>query len=294
MRLLFIVILCAMTGACMAQAEQTTIKKRLEFASVSNENLLMVQNINGNVTIVGHDKSTVEISVERTISASSAAAKKKGHEEVQLGVIEKDQVMVLFMDNPCTNSSIYQLSSEQLRAGKFNQWINNCDWQTSYDYRMDWTIKVPKNTQIVGSTINEGYLKIQNVDNYVDANNINGDITLKDLSGTTKVNAINGDVLIHYRKNPQSSCKYYSLNGDIKVQYEKGIAAKVYFESFSGDLYTEIDDVSTMPTEVRQEKSNKGKGIKYKLSGNPGVQVRDGDLELYFETFNGDVYLSEQ
>jgi hypothetical protein len=96
---------------------------------------------------------------------------------------------------------------------------------------------------------------------------------------------------VDYSKNPNGECRYYSLNGDVNVLFVKGLAANVGFESFNGDLYTNVNDLQSLPSVM--EKANKGNGVAYKL-GASRFKIGSGGPFLDFETFNGNAYIKEK
>ena len=274
-----------------AQEHTETIKKELRFSQTSDDNLLIINNVNGHINVEGYNGSTILVEVEKTIKGKSRRHLEQGKEEVTLGVHEEDNDILLYVKTPCS-----QVKSTQNKDGKWcwQTWKNNCNWGSGIHFHMDITVKVPFNTNIDISTVNDGDLEVKNVSGEVSANNINGHITLKQISGKTYVHAINGNVNIEYTKNPAKDSRYYSLNGDINAFFKRGLSAEVAFESFNGDFYTNIDDdeIKALPTKAIKEKK-KGKGIKYKIGGKSKMQVRNGDVYLDFETFNGNVYLKE-
>jgi len=123
------------------------------------------------------------------------------------------------------------------------------------------------------------------------AENVNGSIRLKEISGATNASTINGSVDLDYFGNPPGDSKYYSLNGDINANFRKGLAAQLTFKSFNGEFYSSIDDIT--PMAVMVEKYDDGEGIHFKVNGNR-YKVRQGGPLLDFETFNGNVYLKEK
>jgi len=123
------------------------------------------------------------------------------------------------------------------------------------------------------------------------ASNINGSVKLKNLVREADASTINGDVDIEYARNPVKDCRFYSLNGDINAYFQKGLAANFSFESFNGDFYTDIEPLESLPVQVEETKN--GEGVKYKVNGNR-YKIRAGGPLLDFETFNGNVYVTEK
>jgi hypothetical protein len=64
------------------------------------------------------------------------------------------------------------------------------------------------------------------------------------------------------------------------------------FKSFNGDLYTNLDNLTSLPTEL--EKIESKKGIKLKVGGKSVYKIGQGGALLAFETFNGDAIIKEK
>lgn len=273
------------------QEYKENIKKELHFSSQSADNLFILKNINGNIDVEGYDGQTIILELVKTIKAESEAEKKKGMEEIQFGLIEKGDVIVVYMKNPCSNIDANQ-SSDELRKGMNMDWKKNCKWETDYDFNLDYKVKVPKNIMVDISTINNGEVSLRNVSGALKAHNINGGITLDNIAGDVEANTINGDLNLTYIKNPTGKSTYHSLNGDINAFFQRGLSADMFFESFNGDFYTSLDNLQALPVEL-QKRVKKDKGVAYKVGGKSGVRVGQGTAHLDFQTFNGNVYVKE-
>jgi DUF4097 and DUF4098 domain-containing protein YvlB len=181
------------------------------------------------------------------------------------------------------------------RSGWGYNWnCNDDNCRSEYDYKMDFTVKVPASVHIMVSTINNGDLIVENVKGTVNANNVNGSVKLTNLVREADARSVNGDVDIEYASNPVKDCSFYTLNGDINAIFQKGLAASLSFESFNGSFYTNIDNLEPLPVKVEQTTKGKGSGINYKVNGNRYQVGKGGGAYLDFETFNGNVYLKEK
>ena len=186
-------------------------------------------------------------------------------QELNLGIIEKANQIVLYPDAPYAD-----FDGENLR---FN-WCNNHD-EPSYGHILNFKIKVPNKIHVNVSTVNDGEVTVKNTrGDIVSAENINGGITLTDITGTTKVHCINGDVNISYAANPKNASTYYSLNGDITIAYQKALSASISFKSMNGELYTDFDvNKQFMKTDKTIGQGNKP---KYRFEAKPVVQIGSG------------------
>jgi len=292
-RILIGLIIMPLLG--IAQVHTEKITKELTFEKVSADNTLMIANINGDVSVVSYPGTSVIVEVTKTIKAKTNERLEKGKKEIQLGLLNEVDTLILFVEGTCSTFSKQQRKNWG-NGGWMRNW--NYDWndcgkncREEFDYTMDFVVKVPASLNVLVSTVNDGDLVVENVNGAVSASNVNGSIKLTNLMREADASTINGDVDIVYAKNPARDCRFYSLNGDINAWFQKGLAANMSFESFNGDFFTNIDKLESLPVQVEKEKS--GDGIKYKVSGNR-YKIGSGGAFLDFETFNGDVYLKEK
>ena len=287
----------AFASAAWAQTFTETIKKELAFEKKADSNLLMVFNLNGDVTIEGYDGDKIIVEVEKRIKGKTEARLEKGKSQVQLGVIDRADTLILYVQGICHDFGKNvndRRNGDRKRSGGWNYNWNNCNGRNcdpEFDYTMDFKIKVPSSINAYASAVNDGEVVVTNVKGRVSATNINGGIKLMEIAGATYASSINGDVDLEYSGKPPSDSKYYALNGDINATFRKGLAAQLTFKSFNGEFYSTLNDITPMAVSV--EKYEKGEGIHYKVNGNR-YKVRQGGPLLDFETFNGDVILKEK
>jgi DUF4097 and DUF4098 domain-containing protein YvlB len=293
-RNLWLVLVLGMYAQLGAQTHTEKINKEFEFEKRGSHNALMIANINGNIKVEAYAGDKIQLEITKRIQGKTNERLEKGKTEIQLGMIDLADTIILYVSSPCNH---FEKSSA--RAGRspgstkwrysWEQHGRSC--HESYDYAMDFVVKVPSSLNVLLSTINEGDIVVENVKGVVTAHNINGSIRLHNLMREAEASTINGDVDVEYAQNPQSDCRFYSLNGDINALFQKGLTASMSFESFNGSLYTNIDKLEHLPTQV--EKKNNDKGVKYKVNNNR-YRIGAGGAFLDFETFNGNVYVKEK
>lgn len=288
MKNLFFVIILLCSCSTFAQEHTEVIKKELQFSQVNSNNLLTVNNINGNISVEGYSGKKILLEVKKTISGKTQAKLERGKKEIEIGIHEEDNGMIIYTKTPCSNVR-YEKSDDD--TWYWQTGTNNCNWGSGIHFNFDIKIKIPYDLNIDVSTINDGDIVVKNISGEVKANNINGSIALEKITGKTHVHTINGDVDIEYSKNPEKDSKYYSLNGDINAYFQKGLSAQLTFESFNGDFFTDFGNIEMMPTLV--QKKTKGNGVKYKVGGKSNMKIGNGKVLLDFETFNGNVYLKK-
>jgi len=278
----------------VAQQFNETIRKELAFEKKSDKNALMIANINGSIKVEGYEGDKIVVEVNKEINAKTNERLEKGKTEIQLGVIDLADTLILYVKGTCSDFGRgNQRYHRNERAGKgwnynWSNWGKDC--KEEYRYLMNFRVKVPYGINLAVSTINDGDIDVDKVSGGLYADNINGSIKLTQISGATNVSSINGDIDLEYERNPSLPCRYYALNGDINIHVKKGLGASVSFESFNGNFYTNVDAIESLP--VALEKRPKKDGVEFKINGNR-YKVGAGGVNLDIETFNGNAYLKE-
>src|SRR5690349_104145 len=215
-----LVLLILVSGKLMAQTHTEKISKELGFEIKGPDNAVIIANINGHIKVEGYDGDKIIVEVSKTIQGKTPARLEKGKQEIQLGVIDRADTIVLYMQSPCNKFGNYREKNNDWGTRGWHYTWTNCDnCQTDYDYTMDFTVKVPSSVHLSVSTVNEGDISVANVKGSVIANNVNGSIKLQNLVREAEATTVNGDVDIEYSKNPQKDCRFYSLNGDINAWF---------------------------------------------------------------------------
>lgn len=268
-----------------AEEYKEKIKKELQFKEPGEKNLLMVKNMNGPIYIEGYSGNSVLVEVEKIIRADLNKDLEEGKNDIQLGIIETGDSIILYVDSP--------YSILKRKHGKISY---HWDWDDSdydYDFRLNFTIKVPYGTTLKVSTINNGDVSINDPRARVYAGNVNGSIYLKDISGVTKANTVNGKIEANYTRNPEGDCSYSTVNGDITLIFLPDLSADVTYKTLNGDFYTNFDNIEYLANKVETVKKETEKGTSYKIEKNPAFRIGDGNIQLKFKTINGDMIIKK-
>ncbi len=269
------------TACTKAQQKEFSekISKEIPFGNTS-ANTLVIKNVFGSINVQGYDGDKVKVEVKRTIKAKTQEDLELGKKELQLKVTTDSDRVILRPDAPYIDFD---------KQGLRYQWCDREEW--SYDHSLDFVVKVPRKIKLHVSTINDGEVLVRDMSGpSLKVSNINGGITLDNVSGTTDLNCINGDVSITYVRNPSKASTYYSLNGDISVKYQQGLSANVSFKTMNGEFFTDFDIARQFTETKRSTESGKA---KFRYEATPKLQIGNGDVTLDFETLNGNVYLKK-
>jgi hypothetical protein len=288
MKNLIIAALVTLSLTGLAQTKEETIKKEYTFEKESGANVFQLSNINGNIKVEVHNQDNYILEARKRITAKTNERLELGMKEIGIGMKDRYDTLIVYMSSPCHYF-------DEHKEGRNNRYgYSSSDCESKYDYKIDMTLKVPANANLVLSTVNNGDIEVRGVAGNLRVNNVNGAILLDNVSGRIVAHTINGDVDVNYSKNPSADSRYYTLNGDINANFRSGLAAKIAFKSFNGEMFTNLPSLTTLPGEIKQEKVVKGDGIKFKIEDRTLLQARNGMVLLDFETFNGDAIIKEK
>lgn len=287
-------LLVSLSVTLTAQTHTEKIVKEFTFEKKNAGNALMIANINGSIKVQSYEGDKILVEIEKSVHGKTAERLEKGKAEVQLGIVDLADTIILYVSTACNH---FEKSNAQKRHSHLGTrwgytWVEHGrSCHETYDYSMDFVVKLPSTVNLLVSTINDGDVVVENVKGFVNAHNINGSIRLQNLTREAEASTINGDLDVEYLQNPQRACRFYTLNGDINALFQKGLAASMGFQSFNGSLYTNIDKLEHLPVQI--EKKQQNSSVKYKVINNR-FKIGPGGAYLDFETFNGDVYLKER
>lgn len=272
------IAICLAQFSAGAQQYKTHISKDFTY----QKGMVGIYNLFGSVRVEGYSGDKVLIEVDETITAKDQQLVDEGKMEFKLEFQQKADSLLAYIAEPWNT-----------RPHQYNRhWDDHHD--IAYRVKLEFVVKVPYNTDLEASTVNEGDIYIKNVYGALKINNVNGKIDIVNAKGTTAAHTVNGGVTVNYLAIPPDASSYFSINGELKVTYPASLAADVSFKSMNGEFYTDFQDVQVMPSRVTKSESKNGSGTTYKLSKNSDIRFGAGGKTFKFETLNGNVYIKKQ
>jgi hypothetical protein len=157
------------------------------------------------------------------------------------------------------------------------------------------SIQVPANCSLNIKTINDGTVVVEGIQGEIEANNLNGPVTLTNVAGTVIAHSLNGKVLVSMdRVESGKPMSFSTLNGDIDVTLPADIKANVKMKSDHGEIMSDYEIVSTAASQVEGgQRDSKG---MYKVSISRGLNgtINGGGQPLQFTTMNGTIYIRKK
>ena len=271
-----VLVLAGYTGAAQAQrlTKSETTHQTLHFAG-AGPHVLEIRTVEGSISIEGYDGADVDMTVNKSISARTADDMQRASTEVVLETA----------DNAATVGAVARYpNGDSCGEDSHN---HSRDWP-DYDVRYDFTIRVPRNTQLKVCTINRGDVKVKGTRENFRISSINGRIDLIDMDGSGDATTINGGISASFVGAPRTDSLFKTINGDIVFTVPGSFSADLDMKTFTGGLFTDFD---AAPRAVKTAVQSHRKGSQFVYEANPFATVRigNGGPLLTFETLNGNV-----
>jgi len=164
----------------------------------------------------------------------------------------------------------------------------------SLNRAVDISLQVPTRTSLRLKTINDGDIKVEQVQGEIEVNDTNGAVTLTQVSGTVVAHALNGNVKVSLvAVEPNKPMSFSSLNGDIDVSFPPDLKANASMKTDNGEMFSDfdikIDAAAVQP--VAEVARGKGGRYRIKIDRTTKGTVNGGGPEMQFKTFNGNIYI---
>ncbi len=253
----------------------------------SAENTLYVHNIEGFIEVEGYDGDEVKVNIDRTTFAKNQSHLETGLNEAIFEVFKHENEIHMYVKTPYNSLDLVK------KRVKSNH--RNYKGHSKYHYKLNYTIKVPRNLNLNLRTINNGHIQINDIQaNSIAANNINGEIHLDQVSGLMDIKTINGDVSLSYFDHQIQNANFESINGSFDVEFVNKPNIEVLYESMNGNFYSNIE-LDTVSTAVKKEVEKKISGIKFKLKPRKKITIGTANnTNFTFKTLNGDINLTQK
>ncbi|MBD3288143.1 hypothetical protein GF337_05010 [candidate division KSB1 bacterium] len=167
----------------------------------------------------------------------------------------------------------------------------------SWKRTIDVTLKVPHKSSLELSCVNHGDIYVEDVTGEFDINNINGSVTLKDISGAVVAHALNKDLIVTMKKvDSDKNMSFSTLNGDVDVTFPKNVKAEVQLNTTNGEIFSDFEvKISDKPKRIISDNEDGNKG-KYRVEIDRTIygEINGGGAEMIFKSFNGNIYIRKQ
>ncbi|HEY6389154.1 MAG TPA: hypothetical protein VIX91_26030 [Candidatus Acidoferrum sp.] len=237
---------------------------------------LEIDNVWGSIEVIADTTDKVELTVARTNQAESKEKLERAKKEVTLDVTQEDGALKLYVNGP------FRCQCDDCRHSRDDQ---------GYRVKMDFNVHVPRDIDIKVKTVNEGRVKVSNVNGSFVVRNVNGDIEMDNMAGSGTVRTVNGPVIVSFRQNPRENSDFKTVNGNVELRFAHDLSADFRFKTFNGGIYSDFP-VTALPVHAIQAEHKGGK-VVYRADRFTGARVNAGGPEIQVENLNGDIRILE-
>jgi len=256
--------------------EEDTIQKTLPLTDSPMR--LVVDNVQGYVHVTGSSGSQVEVTARRTIRAETQSDLDQAKREIKLDIDGAPGSVSVYYDAPwrCRDNS------------------RDCcdDRRRFYSVKYDIDVSVPRGARAVLSTVNDGDVHLDQIDNDFDIKNVNGAIVMRGVSGSGDAHTVNGSITAHFATNPAKASSFKSVNGSLDVYFRPGLSADLRFKTFNGGVYTDFE--VTPEAVVAAETEHHNGQFVYRSNRAGAARIGNGGPELAFDTLNGSIRIHRE
>ena len=246
--------------------------------------VLALYNLDGFIHVEGYAGQKVIIDLDEVINADDSATLEQGKKEVRVAFDQSADSIIVYTAEP------YDTRPHRRDHSTYSDDRNEID----YHFSLSYTVKVPFGMDLIVSTVMNGDIDVKDVTGSLKVNNVNGPVSIKNAKGITNARTINGNLTVSYTSVPPDGSKYYTLNGALTVTYPSDLSADLQFKSMNGRFYTDFPQVEVLPVQVTKNTEPKGSGTVYKLDIDKRVRIGSGGKLFRFETMNGNIYIKKQ
>lgn len=270
---------------------------------------LEIDNVWGSIQVAAHDGPAVELTLNKTLAATTSERLEAARREVTLDVLEEPGLISFYVDGPFRDRDCDCEGRRPSRApdaggtggtggtsataGTANRRARYRWNGPDYEVRYDFVLRVPRQIALALRTVNGGELRVEGTSGEFDVMNVNGGIEMFDIAGHGRVRTVNKDLRVVFRTNPTLPSSFSTVNGDVVVSFQPPLSATLRLKTFQGGLYTDFETTTALPALTPVTDRRDGKFV-YKADRSVGVRVGSGGPELRFETLNGDVRILQR
>lgn len=246
-------------GAAMAWAQVQD--RSTEHKSYAGVRELILENVQGDIDVTAWNGSTVEMDIEKVLSARN---------EDRLAIARREVSM-----------------DERQEGGLVDVEVRNDGHRNSgrlYDFRYTFKVRVPKNINLDLGLVNS-QIRVQGTSGEFKVSNVNGGIEMRDVEGSGDVHTVNGKVRVTFARNPTGATSFRSVNGTLDAAFPASLNADVRVKTFNGGIYTDFQETAMPAAEYRDGR------MVWRRDRTTNVRIGSGGTELSFETLNGEVLI---
>ena len=255
--------------------EKKEYRKQIAFADPAAARGLVIDNIFGSIRVTGHSGTGCDVEIVEEFRARSRESLQRARGEVELKITQEDNTVSIVVDGP------------------FRRPDGTINWCRDYGYlvKYDFDVRVPRNLRLKVKTVNEGNIRVENVEGLFYVSNVNGRVRMKKVAGSGTARTVNGGVHVEFNRSPDGACTFKTINGDVDIEFPEDLSADFRVKTFNGDMYSAFPFVYRPLPRPRAKRIN-GRFV-YKRKSFSGIRIGEGGPAIVMDTLNGDIIINK-
>jgi hypothetical protein len=255
---------------------QVETETRSESFRVPAGGRLVVDGFAGDVDVRAIEGEVVRVTVRSTWRARDAGGLERARREMPILLGERDGVVTAYVDAP-------------FRAPD-GSWRGVRSQELGYRVVHDVEVEVPRALAVELATVVDGDVELTGTDGPFAVSNVNGRVTLREVTGAGSARTVNGPLHASFRRNPAADCELATVNGDLTVELQPGLGADLRYRTLNGEAWSDFAFTllprAPLPAGERQD----GR-FRAHSRWNDGIRIGAGGPRLSLETLNGDILI---
>ena len=241
-----------------ADSEQISIP----LSNPGKPGLVSVNHYKGSINVSGYSGETIVITASYRDPLNNNGLKLISGSALKLNATEKDNVVFVSVN--------------------------------SYRKTIDLDIQVPRSFSLKLSTDDNGEILVRDVNGVFELNNNNGDVKLLNVSGSSIVSTIDGNIFADYIKvDPDFPMVFSTIEGNIDLHFPVNADICLKMRTEYGEIYSDfLINLDKRKTNIRKHK-NSG-STKITLDQWTYGKINKGGPEYLIKSLNGSIYIKKK
>jgi len=272
-----------LTAAMALHAEVVSNNTTQKSFPVSGAAKLILDNVEGSLTIKGGATNQISVLVRETWSGDNEAMLQEAKKNIRIEMKQEGNTVDIYVDGPFRDNR---------RGGGTRTHRTHYGEERGYHAKFDFEVQVPVKTELDISTVNRGNVLVTNVQGPFEVRNVNGSIEMRDAAVGGSAHTVNGPITITFASAPTAESDFKTVNGAIRASIPPGLNADVRVKTFNGEAFTDFD--SKLLPAMQPAGSRDGARFVYKSDRATSFRIGAGGIPLRFETLNGEIRIARK
>lgn len=235
------------------------IKEFKKSFAIPPESSVIINNVNGDISILSWKNNSIDIYAKITGSAQEN--------------VDNIEIKIQQQNNTIKIKTNYIRKPESEDFWTFEGFISFIKrFIKGFNSKVDYYIKVPSKTNLDKIENINGNIIVNDINGYIKSSTVNGNIKIENFAGEIKAETVNGSIKI-ILSELKDDIKCETVNGGIDIHLPEDINARIFAENINGAIDSDF------PISIRSKIINK------ELRG----QIGNGGNLIRLETVNGNI-----